>query len=223
MEPLDLIFFKGTDIISRSVCLGEDISSGSSEFSHVGIVINNDLLKLDCLNDKTFYVLESTVSYDYNTIDVVSGKPRIGVQIREFENLKKHYLVDDCKMAWAKLKNNPFVFDRENCIKKFEKTYIDYGRRFYDMNPLTLLAAVFPCLRRPRDFFDTMIIKGEKVLNKNLGLNNVFCSELVTLVYQQQGLISNSIDPEDILPVDILGDQKDGFPAGLFESINYIS
>lgn len=221
MEPLDLIFFKGTDIISKAVRLGEEISSGNSEFSHVGMVINNDILNLDCLESGKFYVLESTVSYDHNAVDVVSGKPKIGVQIREFENLKKHYLQGDCKMALAKLINNPYVINKENCKKIFEKTYIEYGRRFYDMNPLTLLAAVFPCLRKPRDLFDRMIIEGEVILHKNLGQNNLFCSELVTLVYQDQGIISNRIDPEDILPVDILGDSRDGFPAGLFEKIQY--
>jgi hypothetical protein len=76
----------------------------------------------------------------------------------------------------------------------------------------SLLAAMFPCLRIIREIKDTIFGALYKVLYL-CGLANInsgpagwqFCSELVANVYQSIGVLSQSFNSKNILPVDFFG------------------
>lgn len=58
IHPLDLLFFKGTDIISKAVLIGERLSdggyTGQDQFSHVAIVVNKALLNIPQMDPMLF-------------------------------------------------------------------------------------------------------------------------------------------------------------------------
>jgi len=220
MNPLDLIFFKGADLISKTVLLAEAINSGNSSFSHVGIVVNKELLNLDLMEPDLLYILESTVS-DGKVLDI-NEKRVIGVQIRPLQEVVNSYKAEsDCSVAYVKLKHNPFITNREQTISIFRQTYKNYSNSFYNMNILHLLSSVFPCLRKPRQVFDKIVHFGLTTITNNNYFDRhrwVFCSELIAIIYLDLGIISN-INPETVIPTDFLGTDVDGLELALGDII----
>jgi len=216
---LDLVLFKGDDFISRSIRCAEDLSRGNSDFSHCGIIITRRLLDIQELEPEKLYVLESTTARDPASVNVVTGKSKFGVQIREFEALKTSYLKEaGSKIAICKLKVNPFTINPEKTKKEFVKIYNKYANSLYELNIFALLGTFIPCMVRPRNFLDRMVVHGERILFKQMEFETVFCSELVTIIYTGLGMIGE-IDPETIMPVDFLDSKR--FP-NLIDSPIYL-
>jgi hypothetical protein len=46
-----------------------------------------------------------------------------------------------------------------------------------------------------------------------------FCSELITRVYQSYDIIPQKFNPEDVVPMDFFGFDKDGIPKICFDPI----
>jgi len=217
---LDLVLFKGDDFISRSIRCVEDLSRGNSDFSHCGIIVSKRLLNIQELEPEKLYVLESTTARDPESVNVVTGKPKFGVQIREFEALKTSYLKESgSKIAICKLIDNPFSSNPDRTKREFVKIYNKYANSLYELNIFALLGTFIPCMIRPRNFLDRMVIHGEKILFKQMEIETVFCSELVCIIYSGLGIITGSPDPETIMPVDFL--DRERFP-NLIESPRYL-
>jgi len=95
IQPLDLIFFKATDYISLAIRESEKIEQKCGEFSHVGLVVNKELLPfISELKPDRLYIWESTISKklpgrdsSLSVPDIETGKPRFGVQIRDLEEV----------------------------------------------------------------------------------------------------------------------------------------
>lgn len=213
MQPLDLVFFKGVDFVSRTVLLAQEINVGRNDFSHVGIVINKELLNIDQLNPGVLYIMESTVS-DGRVLDSVTNTRIIGVQIRPLNQVIDSYKVEPgCLVAWARLKNNPFITEKEKVISQFRKIYKKYGDNFYNMNPLDLLASFIPCMRTPRNLFDKIIRGSEILIHNHRNFNRdewVFCSQLIAIIYVDLKIIPADTIPENVIPMDLLGYDRDG-------------
>lgn len=217
MNPLDLIFFKGDDIVGKFVSIGENIAVGNSEFTHVGIVVTRELLDMPELIPGVSYLLESTVSYDSSSVNILTGEVTYGVQIRKLTDVISSYRkCSGCRIAWARLMNNPFFEHRDIIIQNFKKVFDKYRNSLYDFNVLDLIAAAIPCCRKRRDFFEKVIVDGSEIFH-NLGIFQnthqwVFCSELVAIIYKSLGIFDKGIDPRDVIPMDLLGFDKDGLP-----------
>ena len=224
--PLDLILFKGSDYVSDAICIVEQKILDEGDFSHCGILVNSDLLPtIPQLIPGRWYVWESTLSATSGILsqftdgqpNIETGNGKFGVQIRDFEQVVTAYTKSGGKVAWAKLLSNPWgnVSPHNNLVKTVCDVNKIYGTQTYDANCLDLLGAIFPCIRKPRDLFDSMLYDGHLVLTSfHLEANNPndlgitgwqFCSELVARVYQAIGLISKDLDPRDFTPVDFLG------------------
>lgn len=218
MNPLDLIFFKGTDYISKIVMIGEDIKTAGSDFSHVGIIVNSDLLDIPELVPGILYIMESTCSTDVTTVNVLTGKRTFGVQIRPLIQAVNDYKNGSGKAAWSKLVKNPFLDNKTETVKTFTKMFTKYSRSFYDMNMFDLMGTVVPCIRPIRNIVNDVIINEERILNnlthvKFNGVKNwVFCSELVAIAYQYVGLYDDKVVPEDMTPMDILNSKVSDAP-----------
>lgn len=172
-KPLDLLLFRGTDFISNSVCIVSRITTGDGDFSHAGLLVNSELLPtVECLVPGKFYVWESTFSATdgilYHFTDGVpnieTGKGRLGVQIRDLEQVVKHYTAIGGKVAWAPLIKNPWdTVNHNNLAKEVSSIHRIVGNRTYDFNCCSLLASAFPCLRTPRDVFNRIISGSQEV------------------------------------------------------------
>lgn len=207
IKPLDCIFFKGTEFVSHAIVELEKITLGVGEWSHVGLVVNREILPNLKVEDDDLYIWESTISSNCplvtsdHTLDVESEEPVFGVQLRKLKDVVKNSINSSVKIGWGKLKHNPlypFPYESEEVANKrieLIKTILDRVHRNnyhrpYQKNVCRLFAAVFTyfsCCRSSCCFGDDWM----------------FCSQFVATVYESIGVISKYYDPELVLPQDL--------------------
>lgn len=225
VRPLDIIFFRGADFISRAISKIEEKMTGCGEYTHVGMVVDGELLPGLGLNPAKKYVWESTMSSPFSlfssdgVLDEQTNRGFFGVQIRDLDDLVEEYLKPEgTSMAWGKLLNNPWeVFDnRQNISDTFLTIFKLLNHTSYDYNPLSLLSAAFPCLRFLRDKKeeeedDETSVRSinRREAKKLVSDDMLFCSELVASVYCKLGVLGDHVDPQNALPVDFLGVDTD--------------
>jgi len=221
MCTLDLLCFRGTDVVSRAVQLGQQVVVGRGEISHVGLVLRpEDMGKLgNHLELGSVYVMESTLLAKSSAPDAITKKQIFGVCIRRLADVIDTY---EGEVSWAPLIRNPFnlastsfmnwhIIDRRHALrKKMEKECLKYHRRAYDKSLWPLVAAALPCLRSTRNLAES--------LYPDLA-QRVFCSELVARIYQRFRIIGTAFDPRDVLPMDLLGYDKDGLKCLVSELV----
>lgn len=231
IKPLDLIAFRGGDVISDLITFLEKETVGVDTFSHVGMVVTKDILDSYDGEGGTFdldpsklYVLESTFSYDVagrdgGGMDVIKEKGYFGVQLRDLETVVKRYISSDkTKVAWCRLLDNPFDESGARGLVKqlFTRLFTKYYGIKYDLDAVDLLAAIFPALRDAREIKDIMETKLCKLLShftdvdvKSCPSGWQFCSELVANIYKGLGIMEDRVDTRNVLPVDFFGDDAD--------------
>lgn len=204
IAPFDLILFKGTDFISRIVKTFESLKYSNTEYSHVGIIVNSQVLPfIKNLELNKFYVIESILS---SKLD--NNKERFGIQIRELEDIIKTYSTTrNTKIAWAPLLFNPWKHIQSNEKSLIIKTLYDL---YQNINKKSF-KSIFPCLNSSYKL-DEILIAGHKLLNNILlskkiehlepGEIFIFSSKLVTMIYKAIGVLEsciNNIDPIDYI------------------------
>lgn len=218
IKPLDLIFFRGNNIISDIISDAERFQSKPPNdtivWSHVGIVINTDILpNIKNAKNNTLYIWESTYSgnlatkdnISINTLsnkiyDIESNKPIFGVQIRELDLVIKSYLSSNGLVGHGQLINNPFdtkfgewpsiFLQRKNdMINILTNLHIKYQYTPYELSPIDCLSFVCSCIRPLRPIFGTT--------------DKIVCSEFITIIYQSLNIIPNTINPRNITPFDL--------------------
>lgn len=207
IRPLDCIFFKGTEFVSEAIVKLERLTIGIGEWSHIGIVVNKDIIPSLNVKDNDLYIWESTISSRSKlinkdpTLDAESDEPIFGVQVRKLNNIIKNDLKNGVKIGWGKLKNNPIdkrdnedeacYQNRLNILRStLQKVHKDNYHKPYTFNICRLLGAVFSCCKCMRS-------------SCCLGENWRFCSQLVAMVYEEIGVLDKTFDPEIITPQDI--------------------
>ena len=199
IRPLDIILFRGGELVSDAISFIEDVFVGKGDWTHVGLVITTDIVPIKNGKPNQLYVWESTMSGDMGdgTNNVETGDGFFGVQIRDLEKVVDTYDNSaDTKIAWCRLINNPLLQKEtesdedyknriDNLKEKLFEFYEKHNNTRYDYNCLNLLSAI--CDNMP------------KCKNKVF-----FCSELVTAIYQILGLIPKEIDPETMSPVEFI-------------------
>jgi hypothetical protein len=196
VAPLDMIFFHGGELISKIIHIMEKLTVGSGEYTHVGCVVNDELLP-DCgLEHGQWYVWESTFSSklfksgDIGVLGTEGG--HFGPQLRKLDKVVPAYLSKQgTAMALGKLRGNPWldVSMRPRIIKKFRKVFNEYNDIRYDYNPISLLGSIIKPLRTHND--------------------KLFCSELVAVVYVKLGILPADVDPAGVIPMDFFGIDAD--------------
>lgn len=228
--PFDLIAFRGGDKISDLISHVEEKEIGIGTFSHVGMAVTSDILPI--LPKNKVFVFESTCSFNFVTdgvIDALTQKGCLGVQIRDLEEVIPKYITNSkTKVAWCKLINNPYliVANREKLKVLFTNIFEKYHNTFYDVSAIDLLSSIFPEFRSIRNVRDVVSDGLFSVLRKCHLIDNElspsgwqFCSELVANIYQQIGVIPESFDCKDVVPVDFFGCDKDGLPALVYSPV----
>ena len=213
-KPLDLLLFRGDDLVSNVILELQENANGEGSFSHAGLIVTSECMPfVEELKNGRLYVWESTMSMSLGGItdgvpDVESGHGKLGVQIRDLEDVVCSYTKDDAYVAWCRLVPNPWNERSpghiDNVIENMRSCHKDYGSKMYEINPLSLLASIIPCLRPFRNALE----KDEDQLEQDY----VFCSELVALVYRRMGILDDKIDPSNVVPMDFLGKDVDGMP-----------
>ena len=213
IKPLDLVLFRGSEMVSKTIQYLEKLEVGNGDWSHVGLVVSKEVLPhLKNAKDGELYVWESTLSGELNdnVLDLESNESVFGVQVRCLDQLVDEYNQGERVIAWSSLKDNPCVprkgEDTEayelrmgRLCEKLSALHKKYHHESYELNPITMLAALYPIFRKLRDWL-------------GWGQDMMFCSELVATVYCDIGILNrDEVDPENVLPVDFLGDVDDEF------------
>lgn len=228
MKPLDLILFKGNELVSKTIRLLQRIKLGVSDandFSHVGMIVNTTIIdkkEYPYLEDDKLYIFESTLSGSLSDgVLNVENKSFFGTQVRDLDLVLKKYNTK-YPLGWCRLKNNPGIIsmadikdanninnvnkitmrlaEREKFKKRFTEVFMKYNGVRYDVNLISLLAALFPGIRWLRNY-------AEKFFHTQ---GFLFCSELCFTVYQELGLYNKLFDPRNVVPVDFIkGVDKD--------------
>lgn len=229
IKPFDLIFFKGTDIVSRTIidveCFVE--LHKTDKFSHVGIVLDYSVLPIPNFSKHKLYIWESTCSYTFDGIlgnqpkNIITNTGYFGVQVRELKEVIKSYIESGGEVAWGKLINNPWEHksNRKHIRKKILKLFIQNDLKPYDDSLLDLFASAFPCLRGEHKLFYEISIGPKKLLslvsNKidpkdyyDVETRKLFCSELVALILREFNLIPENVEPWDVTPMDLVGERN---------------
>lgn len=202
IKPLDLFFFKGTDFTSSIVSFVERITLPSSgghnyiitkdTFTHVGLVVTSDILDDERLEKGKLYLLESTISGVGNDITPnIDGGYHSGVQIRDLDTLVACYDHPiDAAVATSHLLTeyyDPEVDITADLKVLFTDVYRKYSTMSYT-NFVNLPSSVFSCLRPVRRVEHT-----------------IFCSELVASIFKDIGILPDTVDPRNVVPMDFFG------------------
>ena len=212
IKPLDCIFFLGNEFVSKLIIKVEKFMLGVGDWSHIGIVVNKEIMPSLNVPDNDLYLWESTMSSNKKWItknpvlDAESNSPVFGIQIRKLKDVLINDLKNNTKCGWGKLINNPIekrtdetFVEHELRIKKIQdcldKIHKENYHRSYTKNIFRLLSAGFSCCSTCRT-------------NWCLGEDWRFCSQFVSIVYQELNIIPKEFDNEVILPQDIATPEK---------------
>lgn len=234
VRPLDLIVFRGRDTVSKIIRDLEIETTGNGEVSHVEVAITcewcSKIVPQPEFNIKPDTMLSwtSTMSGNLNdgAVNVETGGASFGTQFRILENLVRRYLTKaETNVGLCRLIDNPTCMRagethdayiiRANKLKEdLNRAYDKFSEKQYDINPLSLLGAMFPVVRPFRD-------AGNEIIQKYVDVNSwLFCSELVAAVYIEVGVINDEtdgvkdgriLDAANVLPVDFLGVDADKY------------
>jgi hypothetical protein len=220
IRPLDLIVFRGSDLVSGLITKMEEHETGSmANVSHVEVAMSAEWCDVADLSSNNMYSWGSTLSGPLNDGPCsVSGKAVFGVQLRNLDELIESYLrnpaanVGVCRLIDSPILRRPdesaadYAVRCEQLRMAINEAYVAYGNTKYDANPLALFGAMFPELRSLRDFVND---EPDKLL---------FCSEFVAALYKKVGIINDATDgiidgeipdAKNVLPTDFLGTDAD--------------
>lgn len=205
LRPFDVVFMKGNKLFSYVVRFLESRGRkypNSDDFSHVGMIVTSDILDHPNVLPGRMYIWESTLSgpSDYGVSDI-NGNAFAGVQLRDLDELVEKYDAPNATtVACGKLINNPFYrLPKEEVRRKFTAFFNMYNGRKYDMNPYSLISAIFSCFRPLRKKIEEMCdTEGW-----------IFCSELVALAYKHMDVYPATLNEKDVLPRDIANPETD--------------
>src|SRR3990167_435809 len=190
LQPFDIIYFRGNDPVSELIMYIEDITTGENDWSHVGFVINREVLPhVEFLEYGKWYVWESVLSSSFipgtdGVTDIKTGRGYFGTQIRDLQNVIKAYVNSTGRIGWGSLKNNPWLEEpqRPRLRARFEQIHRDYCYTPFNANPFNCFAAAFPCLRPVRNFFTNDLYQEMALSIKNVddGVNTQKIEEVNT-------------------------------------------
>lgn len=226
-KPLDIVLFGGGDFVSDfikwvtlkkitdnpqyKILTESDQDSEKYKhiivFSHVGLLVDNTILKHPNLEPGKMYVFESTMSGSLTDgVKNIEGKSFLGVQLRDFEKVVKGYLsTSGTYIAVAPLtqKVRNGLPQGARMVHMFTKIFHKYNGVKYDASPLELSAAVCTPCRCFRDCFSRVCS------NKWL-----FCSELVAAVFRDLGVFLPKTIVNNVVPMDFIGYDLDDISSG---------
>lgn len=205
-RPFDAVFFKGSSlfsrVISRSQMLFND-DPNSGDFTHVGMIVNSDILEHPNVLKGKLYILESTIGGHFG-LDVydINGRSIIGVQLRDLDEVVRAYDVpNNTTIAYGKLIANPINKLPGLKLKEmFTIFFNEVNGKMYNGNICDMMAAFIPYIRGYREF--------NKYVTNSMcpcmgGNDKYFCSELIALAYVITGVYPENINIHNVMPRDI--------------------
>lgn len=232
MLTLDLLLFKGSDIVSKTIVRVESMQCGvESRYSHVGICVRGEDLcppvagsgEEAWLKPDKLYIFETTMSGALGEgVCDVNGKAHLGVQMRSLDDVVEAYDANpDVELAWCPLRESVRPGDKA-VSKIIRNVYQKYNGMDYDASVIDLAGAAGikvardlrdnPVLSKLRDFFCTCLCclccRKDRAAAAHAS-EWLFCSELVAAIYKYAGILPESVNPADVMPQDFCPNPSD--------------
>ena len=207
MSPLDLLIFRGDSFISDFISETQERQLGSGDISHVGMVVTARILDFYLDKNRKKVYLDPTKVYILESISK-------GVVIRPLKKVIEGYHKAGGEVGWAKLRKPELVTSFD-----FTKVFRKYHGLEYDLDVLDLSGGLYPwmrCLRNTRNKFLNFIYN-KFLPNKKNPTNRQFCSELIANVLRDLNIISQEIEPQNVMPMDLLGYDQDNIKEAIYE------
>lgn len=201
ISPLDIVLFRGGDLVSSTIRFIERQRTGSGDFSHAGIIVTSDVLSHPDMKPGKLYILESTVTGVLGCgVKNIEGKSEFCVQITDFDKLVEKYdNSEETAIAVFHVSPSGGCLSNNGIRARLQPFWHRVRGCSYQFNLYSLLSAAFPFLRGARK-------QAEKLFR---GENWLFCSQLVCMTLQEVGYLPAHIDSKTVLPVDFLGCDED--------------
>lgn len=212
LTSLDLVFYRGGDHVSDTI-RGIPRVSPKNQFSHIGVIITDNILPNAGLIPGQLYVLESmysliapNINNEIISLEHVGGF--YGLQIRNLELVVKSY---NKKLVFGKIKDNPWLNGyKKYGIRQHVHTLFNdlngrgYRQQFTWRHPLTWRHRKIHHIQMMVGF-EPVIIRGVNLPRNQLKTsdNTLFTSQLIMSLYQKIGLISSRYDAEILTPQDL--------------------
>ena len=198
LQPLDIIFFSGTSIISNIIKRSSKYRRGMVA-SHLALVVNKEVLPhLDCMEEGKLYIVEST----YKSESKVYHGYKCGTQLRDLHEAVNGYInrtfsiSDSCQRPRAyvaKMKNNPWENEKNRPVirAKIIEWYDNIIRYGYHSTFIPQLGSIWGGFRKFGDRY------------RSYG-NKLYCSQIIKTLLQDLGLTYDRnvhIKPVDFLDI----------------------
>lgn len=161
VKDLDLVFFNTDDPLSAFAATKEE----DSEFTHVGIVISSESMPfISNLKSGKKYIWESTSPFQEEDKDDVDGG-LVGVQIRLLEDVLKASPSGNPTVAWAPLKNNPWLnWQNHHGIRNgLKHIHMGFGHENVNVSCWNKCFKCLPLCLPFRTLLDTVEVAGQLV------------------------------------------------------------
>lgn len=217
LKSFDLLLFRGDDFVSRTILKVEGILDKTEGlFSHVGICLRAEDLSpvVTFAEQGKVYVFESTMSGNLaDGVKNIEGHSRLGVQLRDLDAVVRAYdKSPNTRLAWCTLKpeKRPIETRRyaRECVRK-------YNGMFYDASVIDLASVAIPVFRKVRDCGLVKLIRSKCCCccccccTTKPPSEWQICSELVTNIYKDIGVIPQTVEAQNVMPMDFIADDKD--------------
>ena len=189
MESFDLLCINYQYYRSTLSRMFQKIYIGNGEWSHVGIIIKNDIIP-DIKNK--IYIWHSSVRSN-------------GVQLYELEKYCQLDELNITEIGWCKLKNNPLHRNINDTDKSYNKRIAKIKKNinnFYNHTKKSKFNHFMPKLVFP--FLKTISPNLYPDINNFNIKKSYFCSEFVVTIYKIVNVVDKNIEPESIFPLTLI-------------------
>lgn len=232
IKPFDIVFFKGDSFISSLVAYMEkrflpltsmyDYRVNNDDYTHCGMVVTSEILDHPLVEKGKLYIWESTISGTRSPDGVpsITGKTFFGSQLRDLDTLIDAYdFPNDTSIAVAHLAYPSLDDCNAACMadlkRRFTMIFNKYDMVPYPRNPVDIAASTVKFFRPLRNWIHTR-------RNNSRGVGpeseeddlEMICSELIARVFIELGILPQSVDPRNVVPMDFLGFDGDDITTG---------
>lgn len=189
-RTFDLVLFKSKGVSGRLLSAAQAFFTGKGGFTHSAVVVKG----LDLPMWSPYYDPKLNYVFESTTLGRL-------VRMTPVETIMDFY--DGAGLALCRLheKYRPESLSRDRLGEIVHS--MEHGR--FDMNPLRLVPALHKDLR---------------ALRPAATGTSYFCSQFVAQFYKSVGVLSESVNPLNALPVDFAyGDLDNEIPHDLFDSV----
>jgi len=212
LKDFDLVLFSSHDTVGSFIECLEKKQVGDGSFSHVGMIITNKTLRFRGLEDDKLYIFESTMSGNLTDgVKNIDNKTWLGSQIRDFDSVIKAYDANPTSaIAIRRIIDNPVdTMDINEVRERMSYLYGKYNHILYTVDIPLLFFAMFPPLRKFRI--------------KRMEDKFMFCSQLVSKIYIEFGILPKECNAADVIPMDFVAQDQDNMvDRSKFDTIQYV-